>query len=144
MIDLSTARERVKDYLLRMERQVNAFGSALPGYKDPHHRLVILKESDYDFGWVFWYNTEQYVATGDTSYALAGDAPIIVDRADEQLYVTGTAYPLDHFIAEYRRGVRRRAEQIAAHEPPLAVPSSGSPVNRTPDSLPAPSSSGGR
>src|ERR1035437_7040995 len=76
--------------------------------------LVIVKESDYDFGWVFCYNTEPYVATGDTSHSLAGNAPIIVDRADGQLYVTGTAYPLDHFIAEYRSGVRRRAEPGAS------------------------------
>lgn len=123
MIDLSTARERVKDYLLRMEKRMNVFGSALPGYKDPHHRLVIVKESDYDFGWIFCYNTEQYVATGETSYALAGNAPIIVDRADGQLYVTGTAYPLDHFIAEYRRGVRRRAEPGA--------PPNGGPAKRS-------------
>ena len=144
MIDLSTARERVKDYLLRMERQMNALGSALPGYKNPNHRLVILKEYDYDFGWVFSYNTEQYVATGDRSYALAGNAPLIVDRADGQLYGTGTAYPLDHFIAEYRRGVRRRAEQIASPEPPLHDSGSSAPVHRTLDSLPAPAPRGSR
>ncbi|MBN9694108.1 MAG: hypothetical protein J0M24_28035 [Verrucomicrobia bacterium] len=144
MIDLSTARERVKDYLLRMERQMSAFGSALQGYKDPHHRLVILKEYDYEFGWVFSYNTEQYVATGDRSYALAGNAPIIVDRADGQLYGTGTAYPLDHFIAEYRRGVRRRAEQIASPEPPLPDSGSSAQVHRPLDWLPAPVSRSGR
>lgn len=97
------------DYLLPMEKRMNARGSALPGYVDPQHRLVIVKEYEHDFGWVFCYNTQRYVDTGDINNALGGNAPLIVDREDGQLYVTGTAYPLDHFIAEYRRGVRRRA-----------------------------------
>ncbi len=113
---------------------MNSFGSALPDYKDPHHRSVIVKESDYDFGWVFCYDTEKHVPTGDTSCAIAGNGPIIVDAADGQLYVTGTAYPLDHFIAEYRRGVRRRAEPDA---PPNGGPahSGASGVSEGPPSV---------
>src|SRR6476660_1249270 len=94
MVDLNTARDRVKEYLLEAERRMNAFGSALPGYKDPQHRLVIVKEYEYDFGWAFCYNTKRYVDTGDTLHAVGGNAPLIVDREEGQLYVTGTALPL--------------------------------------------------
>jgi hypothetical protein len=120
MVDLNTARDRVKEYLLEAERRMNAFGSALPGYKDPHHRLVIVKEYEYDFGWVFCYNTKRYIDTGDTVYAVVGNAPLIVDREDGQLYVTGTAHPLEHYVAEYGKGVKRRAEPIAPPNGALA------------------------
>jgi hypothetical protein len=128
MIDLNTARDRAKNYLLGVERRMNTFGSALPGYEDPQHRLVIVKEHDYDFGWVFCYDTKEYVETGDAEYAIAGNAPLIVDRADGQLYVTGTAYSLDHFIAEYRRGIRRRAEPGRPPNGGLATPLGNSGV----------------
>ncbi len=100
----------MKEYLLEAERRMNAFGSALPGYKDPQDRLVIVKEYEYDFGWAFCYNTKRYVDTGDTLHAVAGNAPLIVDREEGQLYVTGTVLPLEHYIAEYRKGVKRRAD----------------------------------
>jgi len=112
MIDLDTARERVKEYLLRMERLINASGCALPGYQDPQHRFVIVEECEYDFGWVFGYNTKKYIETGDASYTFPGNAPLIVDRANGELCATGSAYPLEHFISEYRKGVRRKAELV--------------------------------
>ena len=110
MIAREAARCQVGEYLLRMEAQLNSFGSALPGYSSrPKHQLVITKEEEYDFGWVFCYNTKEFVEAGNSSAALAGNAPLIVDRIDGQIYVTGTAYPLDHYIGEYRNGIRRLA-----------------------------------
>lgn len=134
MIDLSTARGLVKEYLLRHERQMNAAGSALPGYKDPQHRLVIVKEYNYDFGWVFCYNTKRYV-DGDTNQGLAGNGPLIVDRTDGQVYITGSAYPLEHFIAEYRKGVRRRAEPASSPNCGPAKPLDGSGATGGPPSV---------
>jgi hypothetical protein len=95
-----------------MEARKNAFGSALPGHKDrPKHRLVIVSEREYDFGWVFFYNTKEYVDSGDPELGLVGNAPLIVDRTDGKLYVTGTVHPLEYYIEEYRKSMRRRAEQ---------------------------------
>jgi hypothetical protein len=109
MVEINIARERVAAYLLQMERGINAFGSALPGYKDPQVHLVIVKESQYEFGWVFCYDNQRYVDTGDIEHAIAGNAPLIVDHEEGQIYLTGTAFPLEHFINEYRNGVRRKA-----------------------------------
>ena len=88
---------------------MNAFGSALPDDADrPKAHLMILDEhtEEHEFGWVYSYNTREYIVDGDFSYALAGNAPLIVDRSDGQLYATGTAYPLEHYLEEYRQGRR--------------------------------------
>src|SRR5258708_1111269 len=107
MTDLTKARERVTEYLRLIETRMNSFGSALPGYRDrPKPHLVLVNEQEYDFGWLFCYSTKEYVDSGDTEHALGGNAPLIVDRADGQIYVTGTAYPLEHYVEEYRKGTR--------------------------------------
>jgi hypothetical protein len=53
------------------------------------------------YGWVFFYNSREYVETGNPRMRYAGNAPIIVDRIDGELRVTGTALPLDDYLREY-------------------------------------------
>jgi hypothetical protein len=114
MIDVETARNQVEKCLSRMEALMNPFGSALPGYSDcPKHHLVITREEERDFGWVFCYDSKAHVETGNITAALAGNAPLIVDRVDGQIYVTGTAFPLEHYVSEYRSGKRKLAETDA-------------------------------
>ena len=59
------------------------------------------------FGWVFVYNSRTYLKTGDFSDRLVGNAPLIVDRETGKLHVTGTAKPVEHFIAEYEAAKAR-------------------------------------
>ena len=108
MIDANTARQLMLKYLTEAERVLNATGSALPNHGPPLH-LTINDVSEYDFGWVFCYNTKEFLETGDLSFALGGNAPIIADRKDGQLYVTGTANPLEFYLEQYRSGIRNRA-----------------------------------
>lgn len=55
-----------------------------------------------DFGWVFFYNSKQYLESGNISHALAGNAPIIVDRLTGEIAETGTAHDIDYYIQRYR------------------------------------------
>ena len=52
------------------------------------------------FGWVFFYQSKQYVL-GDHSWALAGNAPLIVNRHTGQIVATGTAHPVEDYVARY-------------------------------------------
>ena len=114
MIDLSTARELVKDYLHIGETRANSFGSALPGYeKRPKHELVIVREQEYEFGWLFCWGSKEFADSGDAKHALIGAAPLIVDRSDGQIYATGTAHQMEYYIDEYRRGIRHPAKHAA-------------------------------
>jgi hypothetical protein len=57
------------------------------------------------FGWIFFYNSKQFIDTGDFSYAIAGNAPIIINRMTGELSVTGTAHSIEYYIEEYQRRI---------------------------------------
>lgn len=65
--------------------------------------LVLLLEHTIErpFGWVFFYTSRLYRETGEFRYALAGNAPLIVNRRSGEVVATGTARPVEHYIAEY-------------------------------------------
>ncbi|MCO6560856.1 MAG: hypothetical protein J6574_07075 [Gilliamella sp.] len=52
-------------------------------------------------GWYFCYQSRQYLDTGNTSYLLAGNAPIIIDKDKGSIIDTGTAYPIGKYLDEY-------------------------------------------
>ena len=53
------------------------------------------------FGWVFFYQSKEYLLTGNYSAQLAGNAPLIVNRHTGQVIATGTAKPVEEYIARY-------------------------------------------
>lgn len=66
-------------------------------------KLVIIDNETIEkkWGWVFFYNTEDYLKTGDIYEALVGNAPYIVNRYTGELFETGTAYDIEEYIKEY-------------------------------------------
>jgi hypothetical protein len=46
------------------------------------------------YGWVFFYGSKN-------GELIAGNAPIIVDRVDAEVRTTGTAEPLEYYLAKY-------------------------------------------
>jgi len=56
-----------------------------------------------NFGWVFFYDSKRHSETGNLSYALAGNAPIVVTRADGRVHVTGTAQPLEQYLEKFNK-----------------------------------------
>jgi hypothetical protein len=57
------------------------------------------------FGWVFFYDSAEHQRTGNFRHALAGNAPIIVNRFDGSLHLTGTARPTEEYIHDYETRV---------------------------------------
>ena len=66
-------------------------------------KLVVVRVEEHDFGWVYFYDGSIHLETGNVSDAVAGNAPLIVDRTDGRLYITGTAQPIEHYLMEFRR-----------------------------------------
>lgn len=66
--------------------------------------LVLLDQQtvETDFGWVFFYTSRRFKETRNFRDALAGNAPMIVDRATGSLHVTGTALATVEYIEEFR------------------------------------------
>ena len=45
---------------------------------------------------------ENYETNNDV-YAMAGNAPILVENATGKLFETGTAYSVEHYISQYEK-----------------------------------------
>ena len=73
------------------------------------YNLVLLHEHTLDFeaGWVFFYQTKEYVETGDFTKMIAENAPIIIDNKDGTLHITGTTSPVEKYMRDY---VKNRKE----------------------------------
>jgi hypothetical protein len=76
--------------------------------------VVILDEDtiETEFGWVFFWNSKLYQETGEFKHALAGNAPIIVDRQDGSLHETSTAYAIEEIIESYGRSHPRKPSEM--------------------------------
>lgn len=68
-------------------------------------KYIILHEATITkaWGWVFFYTSEKWHVTGDLQYALAGNAPLIVEKPTGNILVTGTAEPLERYLDRYEK-----------------------------------------
>ena len=57
---------------------------------------------DKPYGWVFYYNAKNF-NPNDISTYVGGNAPVIFDRIDGEIRVTGTAHETEHYLKEYER-----------------------------------------
>ena len=70
------------------------------------------------YGWIFFYESKQFLDTGDDLTALVGNAPILVTRDTLELRITGaTAWPLEHHLAEYEKTLSPASVQRAPQPP---------------------------
>ena len=91
MIDRQQAETIAEAYI----RELVRMGSPL---------YVLRRQETLDeaFGWVFFYQSARYLETGAFSDQLAGNSPLVVFRDSGEVRSTGTAYPLDHYLAPIR------------------------------------------
>ena len=103
-MDRDTAKILVQTCLTSSEDELNTFGSELPDYENPNIELVILEDrtQEHDFGWVFFYNSKKYIESGNFRDAIAGNAPLIVDRKSGQIHITGTAHDIGFYIKNFQ------------------------------------------
>ena len=72
-------------------------------WKELTDNQEVLEEETIEkqWGWVFFYQAKSYIETGDFREMLGGNAPIIVNRNTGELFHTGTAHEVEHYISEY-------------------------------------------
>jgi hypothetical protein len=72
------------------------------------YNLVLLYEHTMEFesGWVFFYQTKEYVETGDITKMVGGNAPVIINKIDGSLHITGTSSPIEKYIRDYVKSKR--------------------------------------
>ena len=64
---------------------------------------IVVEEATIEkpWGWVFFHTSKLWRETGESQYAIAGNAPVLVERESGRIIATGTAYPIEHYIANY-------------------------------------------
>jgi hypothetical protein len=82
---------------------------------DPYSPDLVLEIIDEDtiekeWGWIFYYDSAAHLRSGDIKDAIAGNAPIFVNRSTGELVITGTAWPIDKYIEDYE--TRLLAESV--------------------------------
>jgi len=95
MIDLNGAIHRVKEtYLKGWYNEDN-----------PEDELIILVDDIIDRPeyWVIPYTSRLWHETEDMTYAIAGNAPIIVNKQSGEMTETGTALPIEAYLEEYEK-----------------------------------------
>ncbi len=56
-----------------------------------------------DYGWVFSYQSNAFIETNEISDALAGNAPILIDSDQGQIFTLGTTYEVSRYVHMYQR-----------------------------------------
>ena len=56
-----------------------------------------------DVGWVFFYESRDFVDTGDPRTSLIGNAPLLIDRVTGATHLLGTTRPVERYLDDYRR-----------------------------------------
>lgn len=90
MLSFEQAREKAIRNLLDFEKSSNI-------------KLALLDDETmvFDYGWVFFYQSEEFIRIKNKSNLLGGNAPIIVDKYTGVATITGTARSIQHYIDEY-------------------------------------------
>ena len=91
MIDRDSAKAMVWSYL------DENFG------REPELAIVDGEPSETTHAWIFFYNTREYLETGEFSAALAGNGPVLVNKVTGDIEAFGAATALDELFAEYER-----------------------------------------
>ncbi|CAA9496823.1 MAG: hypothetical protein AVDCRST_MAG67-1763 [uncultured Solirubrobacteraceae bacterium] len=70
------------------------------------HDLVLIsdKTQEVSEGWVFFWDSEKHLTTGDVRDALGGGGPIFVDRSDGSLAMVWSGESWQTALARYRAG----------------------------------------
>ncbi|GKW34811.1 YrhB domain-containing protein [Pectobacterium versatile] len=63
--------------------------------------VAITSQGRFSEGWFFCFQSKGYLDTGAVSALLAGNAPFIVDKDTGEIYVFGTALPLQEYLQDY-------------------------------------------
>lgn len=90
MLTQDQARELAQQALLKMEQRTGL-------------NLAILDSETMErsWGWVFFWNSREYIQSRDSTKAVFGNSPFIIDRLTGKFAPSGTAHPIGTYIRRY-------------------------------------------
>jgi hypothetical protein len=94
MLDRISAKERVSQELAAMAPAGD--------------RWVVLDEKTIEksFGWIFFYNSEGFLTTGNAIHRLAGNGPVFVNKITGSIDFFGSTPSLDVILETYQKKLK--------------------------------------
>ncbi|WP_367389137.1 YrhB domain-containing protein [Lewinella sp. LCG006] len=92
MIELNEAIELAKEKLDEIEKKSGINLS-----------LMYEETLELEFGWMFFYQSKAFVETGDLGAMVGGNAPMIIDKHNSSVNMTGTRRDENYYIELYRK-----------------------------------------
>lgn len=76
-----------------------------PDWLPPEDDWIVVDEATIErsWGWVFFHTSKLWRDTGEIQFAVAGNAPILVERESGNIIGTGTTHPVEHYIENFER-----------------------------------------
>jgi Immunity protein 35 len=67
--------------------------------------IVIVDEftMSFEYGWVFFYQSKIFLETENPDFMLGGNAPILVDKFEGSILLTGTGKDIKEYIKIYNQ-----------------------------------------
>jgi hypothetical protein len=62
---------------------------------------------EFEYGWVFFHQNKAYLETLNVMDKLSGNVPIIINKYDGSLALTGSAHPTKTYLKEYIKKMKR-------------------------------------
>lgn len=92
--------------MITKEQAHKLVAEAVGGKRDwlPEGDEIITVETETierPWGWAVFHTSKLWSETNDIKYALAGNAPTLVERETGKLIPTGTAFGIDRYIENY-------------------------------------------
>ncbi|MBC3244289.1 hypothetical protein HU746_06450 [Pseudomonas lurida] len=79
----------------------DALKKALEYLQGSEVALGISHQEEFSGGWLFCFQTEEYLKTGNPSAQLAGNGPFIIDKDTGELHFFGTDSSPSEYMEKY-------------------------------------------
>jgi len=76
-----------------------------PDWLSEEDEIIIIDEATIEkpWGWIFFYDSRKWRETKDITYAIAGNAPLLIERESGQIHTTGTGKRIEYYIENFER-----------------------------------------
>jgi Immunity protein 35 len=98
MIDKETAKKLAVEF-------INS--SSLDDVNDSDLIIVDKATIEKPYGWIFSYDSKKFLESGDFTYSLLGNGPVVVDKETMEVKELGGGPFVERFIAEYEENRKR-------------------------------------
>src|SRR5882757_5970607 len=96
--------------MLRKSEALELVSKQLEQKSSDDVRYVVVEESTIEkpFGWIFFYQSKEFLETGIFMHRLAGNGPVFVNRMTAEIDFFGSIPPLDVILADYEKKLKER------------------------------------